>query len=616
MQIGKMISAGSWLLGLSLIMMPFLAACPPPPGPVIVLPPGSDPKAGDANSEERDAPGHNEKAQNDAGKNKTGSEENPAEPGPGDEPQPNEPAAQGECFTGLLKKYDRAGGSEKESLAEQLVECVDSGLTSSELRKHYEEQKESGRKGFPMGLLGFKLAKTLYHIRDYEQAEQVAADLPALAPEDSWSGRGADVTAMIEARLTTNKKSVGVLLPLSGRHKLYGEKALAAIQILFAAYPDIKLVIEDSAGDAVVAVAAVEKLVLNDHVIAIIGPLTNQPSRQAAQKADELEVPIILLAFQEGLPEIGPFVFRNALTAAQQAKAIGDLAFNRLGYTRFAILHPRTSFGRNIAYSFWDEIDAHDGEVRAIESYPADESNFQPYIKKMVGRYYIDARSEYWTEFYAIKAQKLPAHRESALLEKAVRALPPVIDFDAIFIPDYNKPIGLIAPALAFEDIILTRDKKELDRIRKATGRHNLKPVTLFGNSQWNSPETVRRGQHNVENAIFVDNFYLENPDKIVLDFVQSFRNLQHTDPGNTEAQAYDSAAYLADIITKKGPTSRAEMREEMVNYQNFKGVTGFKGFGKDGEGKRELFYFVIKNQAIKLLDDEDLPPPKGQESK
>ena len=144
------------------------------------------------------------------------------------------------------------------------------------------------------------------------------------------------------------------------------------------------------------------------------------------------------MAFQEGLPEIGPFVFRNALTAAQQAKAIGDLAFNRLGYNRFAILHPRTSFGRNIAYSFWDEIDAHDGEVRAIESYPADESNFQPYIKKMVGRYYIDARSEYWTEFYAIKAQKLPAHRESALLEKAVRALPPVIDFDAIFIPLKN----------------------------------------------------------------------------------------------------------------------------------------------------------------------------------
>ncbi len=611
MQKIKINFTGSLLFCFSLAAMPLLTACPPPPGPVIALPPGSDPKTPDGNSDTKT--GEIKEKQPNGGEEGQTQPDTQTQPG-GDEPLgQNGQLSSADRFAELLQSYDKATSGEKESLAEQLVEFVDSELASNELRKHYEEQKESGRKGFPMGLLGFKLAKTLYHIRDYEQAEQVAKDLPTLAPEDSWSARGAEVIAMIEARLTTNKKAVGVLLPLSGRHKLYGEKALAAIQILFAAYPDIKLVIEDSAGDPVVAAAAVEKMVLNDHVIAIIGPLTNQPSRQAAQKADELEVPIILLAFQEGLPEIGPFVFRNALTAAQQAKAIGDLAFNRLGYNRFAILHPRTSFGRNIAYSFWDEIDAHDGEVRAIESYPADESNFQPYIKKMVGRYYVDARSEYWTEFYAIKAQKLPAHRESALLEKAVRALPPVIDFDAIFIPDYNKPIGLIAPALAFEDIILTRDKKELERIRKATGRHNLKPVTLFGNSQWNSPETVRRGQRNVENAIFVDNFYLENPDKIVLDFVQSFRNLQHTDPGNTEAQAYDSAAYLADIITKKAPGSRAEMREEMVNYQNFKGVTGLKGFDKDGEGKRELFYFVIKNQAIKLLDDEDLPPPKGQ---
>lgn len=582
---------------------PALTGCPPS-GPVTVLPGPVQPIEGP------DVPSGNTDAQSDETSLVTGLPESTDVPVATDD---NEDELG--RLEQLIKEYERAAADERDAKAELLVDFINSQMSGQELRQKYEEFKAAGRQNFPMGLLGFKLAKVLYHIRDYDQAKTIAQELPHVAPYDEWNQRGIEVVDMVNARLETASKTIGVLMPLSGRYKLHGEKALAAINLAMAKYPEIKLIVRDTEGKGETAAAQVQDLVLNEHVIAIIGPLTNTPCVKAAQKAEELEVPIILQAFQAGLPEMGTYVFRNALTAEQQAEALSDLAFNKLNYKKFAILHPRSKFGQNIAWAFWDEIDNHDGEVRGYESYPPDESNYQVYLKKMVGRYYLEARPEYWPKVHEIRAMNLPPHRETALLEKEMKAFPPVVDFDALFIPDSSKAIGLIAPTVVSEDIIITRDKKELERIKKATGRSTLKPVTLFGSSQWNSPETIMRGGRNVEGSVFVDNFYLENPDSYVIDFVQKYREeisrdplkANSPDPTNSEAQAFDSAAFVAEVILHEAPANRAAMRQALIDHHGFKGLTGLKGFAESGEAARQLYYFTIKDQLIKLMDDDDL---------
>src|SRR5690606_30811177 len=98
--------------------------------------------------------------------------------------------------------------------------------------------------------------------------------------------------------------------------------------------------------------------------------------------------------------------------------------------------------------------------------------------------------------------------------------LPPIIDFDAIFIPDSPKAMGQIAPMLAYQGISNTR---------------------LLGTNVWNSNELIRRAQKNVDRAIFIDSNLTNDPDfrktRFFRDFVKAFGE----EPGVFEAQGYEA---------------------------------------------------------------------------
>ena len=95
-------------------------------------------------------------------------------------------------------------------------------------------------------------------------------------------------------------------------------------------------------------------------------------------------------------------------------------------------------------------------------------------------------------------------------------ALDPVIDFEAMLIPDSWQQVSLVAPALAVEDIITNAcDKKDLERIQKTTGKDKLKTVTLLGPSTWSSPkgtsgdpQLIERGGKYVLCSVYVEAFY------------------------------------------------------------------------------------------------------------
>ena len=87
-------------------------------------------------------------------------------------------------------------------------------------------------------------------------------------------------------------------MPLTGKFSSYGKKALDAILLAAKSYSPFKdtnlqLVVEDSRSNPILAAHAVEKLVNEDHAMAIIGPLTWKESLFAADKAQELGVSVI-----------------------------------------------------------------------------------------------------------------------------------------------------------------------------------------------------------------------------------------------------------------------------------------------------------------------------------
>ena len=99
----------------------------------------------------------------------------------------------------------------------------------------------------------------------------------------------------MSATSSGERGTIGVVLPLTGKLENYGRKALDSILLAAKSYfpnqdDGLNIIVEDTKSNPLLAANAVEKLVNQDHVMAIIGPLTWKESIYAADKAQELGV--------------------------------------------------------------------------------------------------------------------------------------------------------------------------------------------------------------------------------------------------------------------------------------------------------------------------------------
>ena len=515
----------------------------------------------------------------------------------------------GGVIEALAVKLEQASDpKERQAIEARVLQAIDHDLSAQDLDRLL---KEPGPIAFAVDALRLRSAKIALHIGDFDKAKDEAAKVGAGKYQEMAQGLLKRLTE-IE---TVKGKTVGVLLPLTGDKKQFGQSALTAIKLALGIEGDgagsgIELVVRDSEGDADKAQRAVDELAGEQHVIAIIGPLFAEESLAAAVRAESYGVPMINLSRRDGIPQIGQSIFRLCLTPKQQAAAIAKLAFEVLGFKKFAIFYPNVPLGTEMADLFWDEVEAKNGEVRAVETFAYDQTTFMSPVQKLVGRYYKEARSDWFTALREINEQKLTGIKRSKAIEALQKTLPPITDFDAIFVPANAKQVGMIAPALAFEDIVTSTSSEELRRIQKTTGRKDITPVRLLGSNMWNSPQTAERGQKFVEGAVFVDGFFAQDPEPRVQKFVKAFLEKERREPALPDAQAYDAAAVLRDALNKN-PSGRAALRKLLAETKDFAGVTGKIHFDADGEAERELYYLTIeKGQIVKFEPPEK--PDRG----
>jgi branched-chain amino acid transport system substrate-binding protein len=508
----------------------------------------------------------------------------------------------------LISRQDVAAAT-RDSLVARALEIVDGGLSFKDAASLWSKVSDDGALAALQPALAFKLAKIYYHVRDFKRSEEMAQLVATRYASSPIAAQARDFLARLHDRFQVDPRAIGIALPLTGKYEQYGARALIAIKQAFVNDNVYKLVVKDTQGDPTAASQAIEDLVMKDHVVGIIGTLFSNEAQSAALKAEELSVPLLTLSHREGLPEIGANIFRTALTVQAQAKALAAVAFDKLNMSRFALLYPRSSYGLDFVRTFWDEVDRRQGEIRAAETYEIDQTTFTEPVKRLVGRFYMYARQDFKDGILEIKAKKLPPHKVAAEVEKLEKHLPPLVDFDAIIIPDSSRNIGLIAPALAFEDIVMERDPKELEKIKKATGNQKIHPVTLLGASTWNSPQTVSSCERYCEGAIFVDAFYPDSPDQKVRDFVTSFRDEAGIDPHLSEAQAYDTAGLLRAVLRASKPADRAALQTQLRQSAAYDGLTGKLQFDASGEVRKELFVLTIDKGEIKKLDEPPAEP-------
>ncbi|MBW1739988.1 MAG: penicillin-binding protein activator [Deltaproteobacteria bacterium] len=468
------------------------------------------------------------------------------------------------------------------------------------------------RDRIPGGYLRLQLAKEYASKDRIEPALKVLSDFIALFPHHDELETAMALMEELKSRSLVNRFLIGCILPLSGPYSTFGNRALTGIELALAQFNaksdvhPVQLLIRDSKGDPSAAARAVESLALKDGVIGIIGPMIT--SESAAIKAQALKVPIMTLTQKSDITKLGDYVFRNFLTLSLQVKAIVAYTAQELGIKKFAILYPQEPYGISFMNKFWDELIAHGAEVVGIESYGPDQTDFADAIKKLVGLYYprpeepedeespeitdplldfLSARQEAEGPFLDAQGNKMPQlgpqvplspPNETDLPSEEEKEPEPIVDFEAIFIPDTFEKVGLIAPQFLYYDVA---------------------NVLLIGTNLWHSDKLIEMARGYVQGAVVPDGFFIDSPSSKVQNFVKAFQDLFGSSPGFLEAQAYDAACILFQLVNQPQVRSRHTLKMGLMQVKDFPGVTGPTSFDETGDVEKEIYLLKIKGRQF-----------------
>lgn len=476
---------------------------------------------------------------------------------------------------------------------------------------------ELDRKSPAWAPAALKLARIQLHLGDRAHAEELARDLLSSDPQGAYAPEARALQASAQGAAQVKPNLIGIALPLTGDLKGFADQALNGIALTLdmQGRASVQVEVVDTKGEPDSAAEAVEQLAQKG-AIAILGPLGIAEGLAAATRAQQLGIPILSLSRADGLTALGEYVFRDMPTSSAQARAVADYAQRKLNARSFGILQPDSTYGDEMARYFWDAVDAGGGEVRAFEHYPLRTTTFKPFVQHMVGRTAadLDERQQFSDDAQKITREITDPYRRRKALSQLRNQQAPLVDFDAIFIPDSARTVRLIAPAIAAEDVITTGcDTKELEVVKRTTKNEQLHTVQLLGTSLWDSPDLVdeRSGvARYVQCSIFVDVFFPNSERPATRKFVDDFGSAYHRAPGFLEAHAFDAAGILKRVIEEKRPYSRDDFRSALSSMgKPFAGAAGDTVFAKDREAQKPFFWLWINRGTI-VEFDPDGPPP------
>lgn len=364
-----------------------------------------------------------------------------------------------------------------------------------------------------------------------------------------------------------SSQSVGVILPLTGKWANYGKRALDGILLASRVYGDgrdnFRIHIKDSQSNPTVAAAAVEELHSRYGVMAVIGPLASKEAVAVGDKAQALGIPNVSLSTKEGVSEKSPYLFQTGLTPAVQLENLVRYAVQGKGLKRFAILAPNNPFGRDMAQSFWDYVTANGAVVSSYQLYAPEDQDFQDSIRGMVGlqdlkfrRLEVGKLQEYLREVKA-KTGKEPKSQ-----------LQPIVDFDAIFVPDSPKAVAQVAASLNYYDV---------------------SSIPLLGTAEWNSDQFFRRGASLIQSAIFPAGFYMGSAQSTTKEFIQGFQGAFGQSPDLLAAQAYEAMQLVAFAMRSAGSEDRNQLANALASIRDFDSPMGKLSFDTQRIGRRRL---------------------------
>jgi branched-chain amino acid transport system substrate-binding protein len=307
----------------------------------------------------------------------------------------------------------------------------------------------------------------------------------------------------------------------------------------------IKIVTEDDQSKPEEAVTAVQKLINQNKVVALIGEVASSRSLAAAPIAQRAKIPMLSPASTNPkVTQVGDYIFRACFIDPFQGAAMANFAMSHPAgpkAKRFAILYDvKNDYSIGLREFFINTVKANGGDIVANESYGETDIDF--------------------------KAQ----------LTKIKNANP-----EAIYCPGYYTEVALIC-----------RQARELGLT-----------IPLLGGDGWDSEKTYEIGREAVNGCFFTNHYSAEEDRPEVKRFVDAYKKKFNGEvPDAMAILGYDAMKIVADAIKRAGSTKGKALRDALAATKNYPAASGMITIDKDRNAQKPIVILKIENQKAHFI--------------
>lgn len=321
---------------------------------------------------------------------------------------------------------------------------------------------------------------------------------------------------------------VGANFELSGNVATFGVSIMNAIEMAVGEInaaggvlgTPLKVVKADNKSDAAESTNVATKLVTQDKVLALIGPVTSTNVLAASPVATQYKIPLLtptgtaskLTVEDDG--KVKEFIFRNCFIDPFQGLVGANFCLNTLKAKTAAIFEEKNSdYAKGLCAVFEENFKAKGGQIVSKEAFVTEDKDFR------------------------------------ATLTKIIATKP-----DVLYVPSYYEQDGLIA-----------KQAREL-------GYTN----PIVGADGWDSGKLLEiAGAAALQNVFFTNHYSAFSTDPKVVKFVNDYKTKYGSVPDALAALGYDAAYLIADAVKRAGAADSAKIKDALAATKNFTGVTG-----------------------------------------
>ena len=343
------------------------------------------------------------------------------------------------------------------------------------------------------------------------------------------------------------RAEIGVVAIVTGPGAGYGEAItngirLARDEVNAKGEVSIDLKVEDSSAKQEQALAAAQKLINSEQVVAIIGPTLSNEMKVVGPEASASGVPIMgTSTTAKGITQIGKYVFRNALPESQAIPASIGMAVKKYNVRKVALLYGNDDVFTKSGFDTMKEV----SEKLRLSIVTVQE--FQK------------GQADYKAQLTKIASLKPDAIFCSALYEEG-----------AVILAQARK-MGIAVP--------------------------------FVGGNGFNSPKVIEIARDAAEGLVVATPWFADRNDPKVKAFVTRYERAYGKKPDQFAAQAYDAFHIIANALKTAGTADRDRLRDAMAATRNFTGVLGKFSFDAERDVVMEPSVLIVKGGKFRIFE-------------